>query len=224
VLSRDDTELVWVDNGSEDGAGDYVALNYPGATRVTLPGNLGVACGRNAGIRRARGRYILLLDDDTEATPEAIDAMLRYAEDNPRAGVTACALRDPYGNLQDSFKPYPGLLQKVRNVIAAKLHRARHVSQPDGIIRPAYVIGACQLLSRKMLDEIGLLDEKIFYGPEDADLCLRAAAAGWQVTYLPAPSILHHWRRITTGRLTTPSARRHIRALLYFWRKHHRLL
>lgn len=224
LLGRPDVELVWVDNGSSDGAPAFMDSAFPHARTRLLPDNRGVAYARNRGVELARGQYILFLDDDTETPPEALDTLMAHLDTHPRTGVVACALRDKDGNLQDSFKPYPGLWQKIRNVLRSKLSRKpRAVALPQEVIHPTYVIGACQMIRRQVFDRVGLLDEAIFYGPEDADLCIRARACGWDIDYLPQVSILHHWRRITTRSLTSRSSRRHIRALLHFWRKHRRL-
>lgn len=222
LTQRDDVELIWVDNGSSDGASDYVAENHPRAMRILLPGNRGVAAGRNEGLKQARGRYILILDDDTEATSEAIEALMRHLDSVPSCGIAACALRNERGELQDSFKSYPGFGVKVANVLRGKLGLKKSVRQPEKLIHPCYVIGACQMIRREVIERIGLLDDNIFYGPEDADFCIRARKAGYTIDYLPEVSILHHWRRITTRRLGSDISRRHIEGLRYFWRKHHR--
>lgn len=223
VLARPGVELIWVDNGSSDGAADYVAQAFPEARRIVLPENRGVAAGRNCGLRVARGENVLILDDDTEASAEAIDALSAHLREHPECGIAACALRDSGGRLQHSFKSYPGVGVKIANVLRAKLGRPdKEVKLPRGVIHPCYVIGACQMFRASLLREVGLLDENIFYGPEDADFCLRASKAGYSIDFLPQVSILHHWRRITSRSLTSAGSRAHIRALLYFWRKHRR--
>lgn len=223
VIERDDVEVIWVDNGSDDGTASMVEELFPQVRRRILSRNYGVAYARNRGIEMALGEYILILDDDTEATPEAIDELMAYMDTHPRTGIAGCALRDSDGHLQDSFKSYPGLGAKISNVLRSKLGKPRTVELPDGVIHPVYIIGACQIIRRAVFDKIGLLDEKIFYGPEDADFCMRAKEAGWEISYIPGVSILHHWRRITSRSLTSAASRRHVRALLYFWLKHRRL-
>ncbi|MCM1319905.1 MAG: glycosyltransferase family 2 protein [Muribaculaceae bacterium] len=232
-LNRQDVELVWVDNGSTDGAAEYVKHSYPGTKVILLPQNMGVAYARNRGVEAASGRYILFLDDDTEATVEALDILVEYMDLHPEVGIVGCALRDAQGRLQNSFKGYPGLLCKVKNVLSAKLHITALKEKcglksepklPSQVIYPTYIIGACQLLRREVFEKVGLLDEHIFYGPEDADFCIRAARKGYLTAFLPYISIRHHYRRITAKRLTTPASKAHIKALRYFWRKHHRYL
>ena len=231
VLDRRDTELIWVDNGSTDGSAEYVRREFPGAKTRILPRNRGVAYARNRGVEMASGEYILFLDDDTEASADAIDTLIQYLDSHEDTGIIGCALRAADGQLQESFKGYPGLMCKIRNVLRSKLRRSnRPVALPADIIYPVYVIGACQMIRSEVFERVGLLDEAIFYGPEDADLCLRAAhrgartpQQGWRTAYLPQVSILHHWRRITTRSLTSPVSRAHIRALIHFWLKHRRL-
>ena len=233
VLQRADVELVWVDNGSADGAADFVKSHYPAAKINILPENMGVAYARNRGVEAAAGRYILFLDDDTEATVEALDCMIDYMDRHPEVGICGCALRDGEGRLQHSFKGYPGVICKVCNVLSSKLHvdsmkeklgLATEPQLPEQMTYPTYVIGACQLIRREVFDAVGLLDEQIFYGPEDADFCIRAGKAGYRTAFYPHISIMHHYRRITTKRLNTPAAKAHIKALRYFWRKHHRYM
>lgn len=224
MYARPDVEIIWVDNGSSDGASQMVASLWPGVRIVGLDRNYGVAYARNRGLEMSRGKYLLLLDDDTESTSEVIDFMVEYMDANPDVGVCACALRDACGNLQASFKPYPGLGVKVRNVLKSWLKKeSGKALLPKHMIEPEYVIGACQLIRREAFDKVGLLDERIFYGPEDADFCIRVRKAGYRVCYLPTVSIMHRWRRISNRNPFSRISRLHIKALLYFYLKHRRL-
>jgi GT2 family glycosyltransferase len=92
-----------------------------------------------------------------------------------------------------------------------------------GVREVDYVIGACQLIRKAALDEVGLLDERIFYGPEDVDLCLRMQHAGWRVEYVPEAVVMHLERRVTRKLLSTLTAR-HVYGLGYFFWKHRHLL
>lgn len=224
TMKRIPSEVIWVDNGSSDGAAEYVHTHYPDVHTILLPENKGVAYARNKGISAAKGEYILLLDDDTEASLQAIATLMSHMDTHPNTGIAGCALRSPEGVLQDSFKPYPGLICKVRNVLRSKLCGSQRLTPlPSDILHPTYVIGACQMIRRSVFDRVGLLDEAIFYGPEDADLCIRASRAGWTIDFIPDVCITHHWRRITSRSLTSPASRIHIKALIYFWQKHRRL-
>ncbi len=224
LMARPEVQTIVVDNGSTDGTVATLRERFPGITLIENDANRGVAYARNQGISLAGGRFVLLLDNDTEATPQAIEQLVAYAESNPQVGLTGCRLIDADGNVQDSYKPYPGLMIKVRNVLGCRHKPYEPPTNADGSLSPTYVIGACQLISREAIERVGLLDDHIFYGPEDADYCLRLAAAGFEVRYLPSVSIKHLYRRATRRRIFSPLARKHIAALLYFYRKHHRWL
>lgn len=222
VLESDGIELVWVDNGSTDGAAEWISCNFPGAVTEILPENRGVAYARNRGVEKSSGKYILFLDDDTIVGSEAIGAMIRYMDSHPHVGICGVSLVNTGGQLQDSFKEYPGLGVKIRNVFNSLLKRRKDVKRPVAAIEVEYLIGACQMIRREVFAAVGLLDENIFYGPEDADFCIRAHRAGYGVVYLPVVSIIHHWRRVTSVNLFSPLARKHFKALIYFYRKHNR--
>ena len=217
-------EVIVVDNGSSDGSLQMLEQSFPEVTVIANAENRGVAAARNQGITASTGRYILILDNDTVVNAEAIEGMLTYLEQNPQAGIVACRLLNEDHTVQNSMKPYPGLIQKMRNVLRLTTSTTRFRTDEHGVIYPTYVIGACQMFPRLLIDTIGLLDDNIFYGPEDADFCLRATQAGYKVCYLPHICIEHLHRRITSHNLLSPMARRHARALLYFYRKHHRWL
>lgn len=224
TVVRPDVEIIVVDNGSTDGTAAAISERYPSVSLIGNNENRGVAAARNQGIQTATGQYVLLLDNDTEASAEAIEQMLSYMEMNPDVGLCGCRLTDADGNVQDSYKPYPGLMIKARNVLGCHNKPYNPPVNDDGTLSPFYVIGACQLIRREAIAQVGLLDDRIFYGPEDADYCLRLAQSGWGVRYLPDVSIRHLYRRATRRSLFSPLARKHIAALLYFYRKHHRWL
>ena len=90
-------------------------------------------------------------------------------------------------------------------------------------IEPVYVIGACQMFWRKVVDTVGMLDEHIFYGPEDADWCIRIKLAGWKTHCLNNHTIMHDYRRSTRRSPFSKLGRMHMKALLYFYWKHKRL-
>jgi hypothetical protein len=93
----------------------------------------------------------------------------------------------------------------------------RTVAQPVD-----YVIGACQLIRSEVIRRIGLLDERMFYGPEDVDYCLRVWRAGWEVFYLPSAVVVHHEQRITRRRPGVLTLRHGMAIAYYFWK--HRYL
>ena len=230
LMVATDAEIIIIDNGSTDGTDTYVTHHYPQVTYQRLPVNRGVAYARNRGIEQSHGKYVWLLDDDTIPNSTALKAMLDYMNEHTQCGICGCRLLNSMGETQMSYKTYPGLWVKIENVLHTLLHRNKPARDPykqqleEGKpFEPTYIIGACQLIRREVINEIGLLDEKIFYGPEDADYCIRAYKKGWHIAYLPQVSITHHWKRITNRNLFSPIARRHTAALIYFYCKHRKL-
>lgn len=213
-----DSEIILVDNGSTDGTSAAVAAKFPDVDVFTLPENIGVAAGRNEAMRHAGGEYILILDNDTVPTRDVIAGLMAHLEANPRCGIAAPRLDNADGSWQESCKDYPGIKAKARNVLGFRTKE----SMPGAMSHPCYVIGACQMMRADTMRRLGPLDEKIFYGPEDADYCLRAAAAGYTIDYLPHLRMTHDHRHATRRRLLSSLGRRHLAALCYFWRKHRR--
>ena len=219
-----DTELIVVDNGSSDGTREAIKQEFPQAIVIANACNVGVAAARNQGIKKASGKYLLLLDNDTIANHTAISAMLTHLNTHPRTAVVACRLVDTDKATQYTCKPYPGLFIKITNVLGLDIRQHHFAPDDEGVLHPTYIIGACQMIPKHVFYSIGLLDQNIFYGPEDADFCLRAVKAGYTVDCLTQFSIQHLHRRATTRNIFSTLARKHIAALFYFYRKHNRWL
>lgn len=226
-----DKELIVVDNGSADGSPRLVRARWPGARIIANTANRGVAPARNQGIAAARGEYILILDIDTVARPGALAALVEALDSDPHAGVAGARLEDPHGQLQYTCRELPTLWSKIGRQLPGSL--GRRVLRDDelrgwdhaGPRYVGYVIGACQLLRRSALDAVGRYDERIFYGPEDVDLCLRMWQAGWRVRYDPAAVFEHHERRITRAApWRNPLLTAHIAGLAWYFWKHGYLL
>ncbi|MCH5326042.1 MAG: glycosyltransferase family 2 protein [Duncaniella sp.] len=220
------TELILIDNASTDDTIEAVramALPHHQIDIIRNERNLGVAAARNIGLQRAKGDFLLILDNDTEVTPHAIRGLIDYMNSNPDCGVSAPALRSPDGDLQMSAKPFPGLGIKVNHLIRRGVVSASEINAMQSP-HPLYVIGACQMIRRSALETVGLLDERIFYGPEDADFCMRVAASGFTIDYVPSLSIVHHWQRATSRSPFSRLSLLHFLALIYFYIKHRRLL
>lgn len=219
LVGQDDTEIIVVDNGSIDSTGDSVRNQYPGIRYIRSEKNLGVAGGRNLGLRKARGEYLLILDNDTIVPQGAIESLIDYLESHKDVGLVAPRLIGPEGETQLSARPYPGIWAKMRSVLGI-LPKASESPEDS---EPCYVIGAAQMFRRKVYEKVGALDDKIFYGPEDADFCIRVRKAGYRVVYHPAVAIRHEYRRISRKNPFSRMAMIHARALLYFYCKHRKI-
>lgn len=220
-------EIVVVDNGSTDTSLEIVGRLAPDARIIRNRANLGVARARNQGARMARGALVLFLDSDAELTPGSLETMVRFAEANPRAAVVAPMLVSPDGTLQYSCRKFPTVQGKLLRRLPLPRRRGIAWAADEEMFtmdrsRPQpvdYAIGACQLVRRAVLEALGGLDERMFYGPEDVDFCLRAWRAGYEVWYLPEAVAVHREQRVTHHRLDR-LALRHALALAYYFWKH----
>lgn len=223
LMARADVEIFVVDNGSEDGTVDFLRNRYPAVKVIPLGSNYGVAYARNRALERACGRYLWILDNDTEINPDVFYGMLHYMEEHPDVGLAGCRLIDADGLVQESCKRYPGIGEKIRNLLLKKGYRyAYGLKRMKENFEPEYVIGACQFIRREAYEAAGPLDEKIFYGPEDADFCIRIHSAGYRIMYLPGFTVLHHCQRISRARVFSYIGRRHIAGLVHLYFKHKR--
>lgn len=213
-------EIVITDNASTDGTEEYIKAHYPEVKYMRLAKNHGVAYARNRAIERADGELLWILDDDTIVNPTAARELVTYLHAHPHCGIAACALYSSDGRRQQSYKPFPGPWLKLKNILGIPSADPYDSQLKAGApFEPVYLIGACQMIRSRVIEEIGMLDQEIFYGPEDADFCLRARRRGWQIAYLPQVSIIHHWRRSTTRRPWSPLGRAHLRGLIHFYLK-----
>ena len=119
-------EVVLVDNGSSDGTAEEVARLFPKVRQIKLDSNRGVAAGRNAGLRECGGEYLMILDNDTIADRDTIFGLAEFLRRHPEVGVVAPRLVSPDGKVQRSFKRFPGVTQKLANLIGAGSTRRPH--------------------------------------------------------------------------------------------------
>ncbi len=220
-------EVIVVDNGSQDRTCRLVQHTCPTARLVRNSHNRGVAPARNQGIRLAAGEYVVILDDDTVVEPGALDRLVAYMDARPEVGLCGPRLTTAEGDLQLSCRRFPTLVDKLARRLPAARRLTRAVEMADWDHRTVravdYVIGACQVIRRLALHEVGLFDERIFYGPEDIDLCLRLQQAGWRVVYNPGAVVVHKERRVTRS-LRSGLTWKHGLGLGYFFWKHGYLL
>ncbi len=226
MTGHPDTELLLIDNGSSDGTIEAIHdTGFTWTSQTTIirnARNIGVAAGRNIGLRNAKGQFVMLLDNDTMVTATAIEHLVGHMQNSATTGLAAPALISVTGTLQDSAKPYPGMLLKARHLCG--LNPSANERAAMNSPHPTYVIGACQIFRKKTLEVVGLLDENIFYGPEDADFCIRIKESGLTIDYLKHISITHDWQRATSRKPFSALALKHFFGLMYFYKKHRRIL
>lgn len=217
-------EIYVIENGSEDGSVEILkSLQAELGTMlqvIYLSGNTGTTRSRNMAMRQAAGRAIIVLDSDAYMNAHALGAMLAYQQLNPGAGLIAPKLIYPDGRFQLSVDVFPTVVRKLQRYFALRQLEKREPPAASGPVD--YAISACWLLSRKAVEATGLLDERIFYSPEDVDYCIRLWKAGYQVHYFPEVSVVHDAQEISRpkGIGINKFTIRHAKGLLYLFVKH----
>ena len=190
-----------VDNASGDGTVELLRTAFPEVRLTASQRNLGFGAASNIGIRAGEAPYVLLLNPDTRVTEGALDTLLRLMGDRPELGISGPKLlRDdgtPDHAARRSFPTIAGALGYFTG-----LDRSRYVA-PDVAGPVDAVNGACMLVRRAALDEVGLFDERYWMYMEDLDLCYRFRQAGWTTWYEPS-AVVWHVKHGTSGDLRSP--------------------
>ncbi|MFN8036724.1 MAG: glycosyltransferase family 2 protein [Acidimicrobiia bacterium] len=219
-------EIVVVDNASTDGSADLVRTGWPDVVLEVPPENEGYQRANNRGVRLSRGKYLLLINSDAQLRAGALDAMVDRLEADDRAAVVGPRLVYADGSFQRWTAGHAPDLAGVASffLFGEKLSRAaahRSIYLAEDVrepFRPDWVSSACMLVRRDALDEVGLMDERYFYGMDDVDLCQRFRDAGWHVWYDPAAEVVH---LMGDGRVTKKASPAGIRNFNdYFTRRH----
>ena len=221
-------DVIVVDNGSSDDSAAMVQAEFPAARLIANADNRGFAAANNQGIALAEGRYVLLLNPDTEVVGDALAAMVDYADAHSDVAVMGPRLLGPDGAPQHSRYRFPTLATALfestwLQPVAPRriLERYHALDLPDD--RPVdvdWVRGAALLARRQAVEQIGLLDERFFMYSEELDWCRRFRDAGWRVIYLPAAQVVHYEGK--SSEQVAPA--RHIyfqTSKVRYFRKHH---
>lgn len=219
-------EVIVVDNWSTDEPVENIVNRFTGITLIKNITNKGVGPARNQGLKIAKGNFILILDVDTIVHEGSIKTMIMTAESGDRIGIVGPKLVNKAGDLQFSCRSFPTVMSKIYRQLPPRqqnyfLDNEELRSWSHNEIREiGYVIGACQLIRKDALFQIGLYDPRMFYGVEEIDYCLRAWKKGWKVLYNPAAVITHIEQRITHRQLFGRLQRAHLKSLSLYFFKH----
>jgi GT2 family glycosyltransferase len=187
------TDIILVDNASTDGSLDYLRAMFPVVHGVANPENLGIAGGRNRGFIEAIRRgaeYVLSLDNDTRIDPGLIGALIAAAQSDPHIGIVGpkTYMDDDSGRMQCAG----GKITYTQNVCAERGRGKKDSGQYDRIEDVDYFPGFGFMARREVFEKLNFLDERFYgYGHEDTDFCVRAAALGYRVVYVPQALMWH---------------------------------
>ena len=223
-------EIVVVDNASHDGAADRLRRERPDVRVIENDRNAGYATAVNQGMRATTGEFFLVMNPDCILRPGALATLVEFMRTHPRAGIAGPQMLDPDGSLQYSARGFPSPWTFVFSRYSPltrwfprnRFSRRYLMSDWDhSTARDVdWLSGACVLVRRRTVDEVGPMDESFFMYHEDIDWCRRIRQAGWSVTYVPEAVVVHEIgasRRHAGAELIY---RRH-QGLAHYVRKHH---
>lgn len=219
-------EIYIVDNGSTDGSTGILKKyekTYEGIIKpIYLESNTGTTYSRNLALKQASGKYIVVMDSDVELNDNVFERLIQVLESNNNVGMVAPRLVYRDGSLQKSTDSFPTFWRKISRYLFLKQIENRENKRPEmeNIRKVDYAISAFWLFRKEVLDQVGFLDENIFYAPEDVDYCLRIWKKGYEVLYVPDVSATHHAQETSRNFKINKSMFHHIKGLFYFFRKH----
>jgi GT2 family glycosyltransferase len=224
-------EVMVIDNHSEDQSTGMLKEEFAQIELWENKENIGFSAACNQGVKKSRGRYVLLLNPDTEFTPGGITKMIEFMKANPRVGICGPRMIDPQGKVHYSCRSFPSYLTAISSGQSI-LNRLF----PDNPLSKRYLLkdqdqsrnkevdwvsGSCLLTRREVFERIGLLDELFFMYVEDVDFCFRAKKANFLIYYFPETVVIHYIGKSTQRRKPRMQVEHH-RSMYHFFRKHHR--
>jgi N-acetylglucosaminyl-diphospho-decaprenol L-rhamnosyltransferase len=218
-------EVILLDNASTDGSADMVRTRFPQVKLIQSQENVGFARGNNVALTHAMGQYVLLLNPDTVVLDGAIEQLYQALQTFPRLGAAGAQLLNADGSCQPSWGHFPSLWTEVPGVNRLKSSAPEALeynllqNTKSSVLSVDWVSGACLMIRRKAMDQVGLLDEDYWLYTEEADWCFRAQKAGWKIGWLPTAQIVHKARAASRQRYTETMIHFH-RSRLLFLLKH----
>jgi len=193
-------EIILIDNNSTEKLTPNTVSSL-GVKYIENQENVGFARAVNQGLNCASGEYILLLNSDVLIENGAVGKLIAFLENKPQAGVVGPKMVYPDRGTQVSFGYFPNFLREFARLstlykiipygtLAANTRFNRSLFQAGGEVD--WLSGGCLLIRRTLIDQIGPLDERYFFGVEDIDFCFRTKQSGFKVFYLPQAQVIHH--------------------------------
>ena len=184
-------EVLLLDNASDDGSVDAVRALGRDIRLIELDRRTGKATNDSTLLREARGRYCLLLNEDSELGPGAVEALIEALEADPTAAVAGAQLLDSQGREVPCAWRFPSVGTALAGALF--LHRWLTVQSNGSETRQVdWVQSSAMLVRREAAAGVGYLDSDFFVYYDECDLCKRLADAGWRTLYVPGARAVHH--------------------------------
>lgn len=224
-----ESEIILVDNASRDGTVEMARAEFPGVCVIANPDNRGFTRANNQALAVSRGRYLFLLNPDTQLLPGATGALLDYMEANSGVGIAGPQLLNPDGSVQSSRRRFPTLVgalfesTKLQQWFPRNPWLTRYYvrdTRDDAVQEVDWVTGAALFVRREVYQRVGGFDEGFFMYSEELDWCWRARRAGWRVVYFPPAQVIHHEGKSSEQAVAARDIHFHSSKIRFF-RKHY---
>jgi GT2 family glycosyltransferase len=226
-------EVIVVDNDSTDGSPEVLRAEHPEVRLIANRENVGYSRAVNQAIRCAAGAYVLILNPDIEVIPGSVDALAQHMDENPETGIAGGKLLNPDGTLQYSCRTFYTLstLLHRRTPIGKLFPNSRIVRDHlmldwdhESVREVDWMLGACLMVRREAIRDVGLMDERFFMYFEDVDWCYRMKQHGWRVMYVPEAPMRHVHRRESARGGVNRRLLAHLSSMFRFFDKWNELL
>jgi N-acetylglucosaminyl-diphospho-decaprenol L-rhamnosyltransferase len=224
-MPNGELEIWVVDNASTDNSSEMVKQLFPAVHIIENQTNTGFAQANNQAIRRSNAEFILLLNPDTELLPGALEKLLNFIQSSPRVGAVGPRTLNPDKSLQTSCYPTPTLFREFWRLFHLdKIHTfgvydmARW--ETHSYRKVDILLGACLMMRKEALDEVGLLSEDYFMYTEEVDLCFRLGQRGWEIYWIPEAEIIHYGGQ-STSQVSRQMFIHLYQSKLLFFKKHY---
>ncbi len=191
-------ETLIVDNASPTKSPNIIKEKYPEIQLIISKKNLGFAGGNNIALKQVKGDYVLLLNNDTEVKPDFLESLVELMESDKKIGIVSSKILYFY---EDNVIQYAGA-SPINPITSRGSHygyKEIDNGQLDEVTETAYPHGACMMIRKSVLEELGLLYEGYFLYYEELDFAERVKRAGYKIYFQPNSSILHK-ESISTGK------------------------
>lgn len=221
-------EVFVSDNSSQDGSTDMVKKEFPDVILIENKNNIGYSAAANKAIRESSGRYILILNNDIEVLDGSLDLMMDIMNKYPDIGILGCKLLNSDKTLQQSFGYFSlGFLSEAIQKYFYNRYKkgnrlvGRYLNWIHRKFREVdWISGACLMVRRRAMEDVGLMDENYFMFFEEIDLCNRVRKKGWKIFYTPDVRMIHHGGK-SSGSEFERIMIEYRKSQLYFYKKHY---
>ena len=192
-------EVILIDNASTDGTREMLESKFPELEVEYNKTNKGLAKPWNRGAKRAQGKYLLFLNDDTEIFDHTLDKCVKYYKNNPQTAILGCKLFNPDRTIQESVRRLPKLFDQAMiflkipytfpQVLNKYLRKGFDYTKTQTVEQ---VMGSFFFMSKQIFTEFGGFDEKFFIWFEEADFCKRVLDKNYNVVYFSEAEAIHY--------------------------------